>query len=128
MLEASLYMIHAMIVHAMATWETAGAKEDRRRPMRLRSRRPRVGHGVRIAGLNCMRARAAAALHQLQRGLPELLQLLAGHGRERLHRGHERRELLQDGGIMRQPQRNRDILTAFAIPHAQGKVIARCVR
>ncbi len=46
-----------------------------------------------IANLDCRRARVAAALHQLQRVLPELL-LLAGRGRERLHRGHERRELL----------------------------------
>ncbi len=40
------------------------------------------------------RPQAAAALHQLQRILPELQQLLACHGRERLHRGHERCELL----------------------------------
>ncbi len=79
MLEASLYMIHAMIVHEMATWETPGAKEDLRRPTRSRSQRPRGSHGV-FADLNCMRARAAAALHQLQRGLPELHRLLAGHG------------------------------------------------
>ncbi len=46
-----------------------------------------------------MWARAAAALHQLQRVLPELHQLLAGCGRERLHRGHERRELLHDGVV-----------------------------
>ena len=83
MLEASLSMIHAMIVHEMATWETPGAKEDRRRPTRSRSRRPRAGHSVRIACLGCRLARAAAALHQLQRVLPELQQLLAGHGRER---------------------------------------------
>ncbi|MEE8291668.1 MAG: hypothetical protein V3R80_09320, partial [Candidatus Tectomicrobia bacterium] len=63
-------------------------------PTRSRRRRPHVGHGVRIADLGCMRARAATALHELQRGLPELQQLLAGHGRERLHGGHERRELL----------------------------------
>ncbi len=44
-------------------------------------------------------ARAAAALHQLPRGLPELQQLLAGHGRERLHRGYERGELLHDGVV-----------------------------
>ncbi len=46
-----------------------------------------------------MLARAAAALHKLQRDLPELQQLLAGHGRERLHRGHERCELLHDGVV-----------------------------
>ncbi len=83
MLEASLYMIHAMIVHEMATWETAGAKEDRRRAMRSRRRRAHVGHGARIACQDGWLARAAAALHQLQRVLPELHQLLAGHGRER---------------------------------------------
>ncbi len=44
-------------------------------------------------------ARAAAALHQLQRVLPELQQLLADHRRERLHRGHERCELLHDGVV-----------------------------
>ncbi len=80
MLEASLSMIHAMIVHAMATWEIPVAKEDRRRPTRSRRRRPHVGHGVRIAGLSGVLARAAAALHQLQRGLPELQQLLACPG------------------------------------------------
>ncbi len=76
-------MIHALIVHEMATWETAGAEQDRRWPTRSRSRRPRVGHGVRIACLDGWLPRAAAALHQLQRVLPELQQLLAGHGRER---------------------------------------------
>ncbi len=80
MLEASLYMIHAMIVHSMATWETPGAKEDRRRPTCSRRRRAHVGHGARIADLDCRRARAAAALHQLQRVLPELQQLLVGPG------------------------------------------------
>ncbi len=53
-----LILIHAIIVHEMATWETAGAKEDRRRPTRSRSRRPHVGHGVRIAcldGSSCWR-------------------------------------------------------------------------
>ncbi len=71
MLEASLYMIHAMIVHEMATWETPGAKEDRRRPTCSRRRRPRVCHGVSIVSQGWL-ARAAAALHQLQRVLPEL--------------------------------------------------------
>ncbi len=75
-------MIHAIIVHEMVTWETAGAKEDQRRPTRSRSRRAHVGHGVRIVVQGGRLARAAAALHQLQRILPELLQLLAGHGRE----------------------------------------------
>ncbi len=70
-----------MIVHAMATWETPGAKEDMRRPTRSRSRRPRVCHGTRITCLDCLLPLAAAALHQLQRVLPELL-LLAGHERE----------------------------------------------
>ncbi len=99
MLEASLYLIHAIIVHEMATWEPAGAKEDRRRPTCSRRRRAHVGHDARIACLDGWRARAAAALHQLQRVLPELQQLLAGHGRERLHRGHERRELLHNGVV-----------------------------
>ncbi len=99
MLEASLYIIHAMIVHEMATWETAGAKEDRRRPTRSRSRRPRGSHGARIACLDGLLALAAAALHQLQRGLPELQQLLACYGRERLHRGYERSKLLHDGVV-----------------------------
>ncbi len=92
-------LIHAMIVHEMATWETAGAEQDRRRPTRSRSRRPRVSHSVRIVVQGGWLARAAAALHQLQRILPELHQLLAGHGRERLHRGHERRELLHNGVV-----------------------------
>ncbi len=35
---------------------------------------------IGIAGLVGCRAQAAAALHQLQRVLPELQQLLAGHG------------------------------------------------
>ncbi len=43
---------------------------------------------IGIADLVGCRALAAAALHQLQRVLPELLQLLAGHGRVPLHRGH----------------------------------------
>ncbi len=47
-----------------------------------------------------MLARTAAALHQLQRALPELHQLLAGHRLERLHRCHERCKLLHDGVIM----------------------------
>ncbi len=75
-------MIHAIIVHEMATWEPAGAKEDRRRPTRSRRRCAHVGHGACIAGLDGWLARAAAALHQLQRVLPELHQLLAGHRRE----------------------------------------------
>ncbi len=54
-----------------------------RRPMRSRRRRSYVGNGVRIVVQGCGLARAAAALHQLQHGLPELQQLLAGHGRER---------------------------------------------
>ncbi len=53
----------------------------------------------RFTGRIRWRARAAAALHELQRGLPELQQLLAGHGRERLHRGYERSELLHDGVV-----------------------------
>ncbi len=73
-------MIHAIIVHEMVTWETAGAKEDQRRPTRSRSRRAHVGHGVRIVVQGGRLARAAAALHQLQRVLPELQQLLASHG------------------------------------------------
>ncbi len=73
-------MIHAIIVHEMAPWETAGAKEDRRRPTRSRSRRAHVGHGAGIANLDGRLPRAAAALHQLQRVLPELQLLLAGHG------------------------------------------------
>ncbi len=89
-----LILIHAIIVHEMATWETAVAEQDRRRPTRSRSRRPRGSHGTRIACLDGWLPQAAAALHQLQRALPELQQLLAGPGRERLHRGHERRELL----------------------------------
>ncbi len=68
-------------------------------PTRSRRRRAYVGHGARIACLGCRLAHAAAALHQLQRILPELQQLLAGHRRERLHRGHERRELLHDGVV-----------------------------
>ncbi len=99
MLGISLYMIHAMIVHSMATWETPGAEQDRRRPTRSQSRRSRVCHCARIACLDGWLARAAAALHQLQRGLPELHQLLAGHRRERLHRGDERRELPHDGVV-----------------------------
>ncbi len=67
--------------------------------MRSRSRRPRGSHGARITCLDGLLARAAAALHQLQRVLPELQQLLAGHGRERLHRGHERCELLHRGVV-----------------------------
>ncbi len=54
----------------------------RRLPTRSRSRRPRVGHGVSIVSQGVL-PRPAAALHQLQRVLPELQQLLAGHGRER---------------------------------------------
>ncbi len=81
MLEASLYMIHAIIVHEMATWETAGAKEDRRRPTRSRRRRPHVGHGAHIACQDGWLPRAAAALHQLQRVLPELQLLVARGGR-----------------------------------------------
>ncbi len=73
-------LIHAIIVHAMVTWETAGAEQDRRLPTRSCRRRPHVGHGARIACLDGRLLRAAAALHQLQRGLPELQQLLAGHG------------------------------------------------
>ncbi len=92
-------MINWIIVHSMAAWETAGAKEDQRRPTRSRRRRAHVGHGVRIVVQDGCRARAAAALHQLQRVLPELHQLLACDGRERLHRGHERRELLPDGVV-----------------------------
>ncbi len=61
----------------------------RRRPMRSRRRRSYVGHGVRIVVQGSRQSHAAAALHQLQRVLPELHQLLAGYGRERLHRGHE---------------------------------------
>ncbi len=64
----------------MATWETAGAKEDRRRPTRSRRRRPRVGHGVRIVVQGGWLARAAAALHQLQRVLPEMQLRLADPG------------------------------------------------
>ncbi len=41
-------------------------------------------------------SRAAAALHQLQRVLPELQLLLARGWRECLHRGHQRCELLHD--------------------------------
>ncbi len=69
--------------------------------LRSRSSDPKltVGHGVRIVVQGGWLARAAAALHQLQRGLPELHQLLAGHGRERLHRCHERCELLPDGVV-----------------------------
>ncbi len=63
----------------MATWETAGANEYRRRPTRSRRRRPRVDHGISIVSQGWL-ALAAAALHQLQRALPELQQLLAGHG------------------------------------------------
>ncbi len=47
------------------------AEQRRRRSTRSRRRRPRVGHGVRIACLDGRLAQAAAALHQLQRGLPE---------------------------------------------------------
>ncbi len=90
-------MIHAIIVHEMATWETTGAKEVRRRPTRSRRQRAHVGHGARIAVQGGRLA--LAAFYQLQRILPELQQLLTGHGRERLHRGHERRELLHDGGV-----------------------------
>ncbi len=91
-------MIHALIVHEMATWEITGAEQSRRRPTRSRRRRPRVCHGVSIGSQGWL-ARAAAALHQLQRGLSELHQLLARGGRERLHRCHERRELLHDGVV-----------------------------
>ena len=56
------------------------AEQRRRRPTRSRRRRAHVGHGVRITDLDCMLAQAAAALHQLQRGLPELQLLLAGPG------------------------------------------------
>ncbi len=94
-----MYMIHAIIVHSMATWETSGAKEDRRRPTRSRRRRAHVSHGACIICLDGRLPQAAAALHQLQRILPELHQLLAGHGWERLHRGHERRELLHHGVV-----------------------------
>ncbi len=50
--------------------------------LRSRSSDPKltVGHGVRIVVQDGCRAQAAAALHQLQRVLPELLQLLACHG------------------------------------------------
>ncbi len=80
MLEASLYMIHAMIVHEMATWETARAKQRRRRHTRSRRRRAHVGHGVRIVVQDGWLPLAAAALHQLQRVLPELQKLLACDG------------------------------------------------
>ncbi len=103
MLEASLSMIHAMIVHAMAPWETStrvplplssqpqhGEKtrhcvravpvsQRRRRPTRSRRRRAHGSQGVSIVSQGWL-PRAAAALHQLQRVLPELHQLLAGHG------------------------------------------------
>ncbi len=49
-------------------------------PTRSRRQRPHVGHGVRIVVQGGLLVRAAAALHQLQRGLPELQLLLAGHG------------------------------------------------
>ena len=51
-----------------------------RRPMRSRRRRPHGGHVVSITGQGGWLPLAAAALHQLQRGLPELQQLLACPG------------------------------------------------
>ncbi len=44
-------------------------------PTRLCRRRPHCGHVVSITGLGCWLPRAAAALHQQQRVLPELLLL-----------------------------------------------------
>ncbi len=63
-------------------WGSAGGSMSWLWPTRSRRRRAHVCHGVRIADLDCMRTRAAAALHQLQRGLPELQQLLTCGVRE----------------------------------------------
>ncbi len=77
--------------HPLLSAPLVTAKPVERSEVNRRSWRPH-----RCAG---RLAQAAAALHQLQRGLPELLQLLAGHGRQRLHSGHKRRELLDDGVV-----------------------------
>ncbi len=93
--------------------------------MRSQRRRHRVGHGARIVCLDGRLARAAAALHELQRVLPELQLLLACYRRERLHRGNERCELLHDGVVRGRHALVPELL--LELRRCRGAVGARCM-